>query len=139
MSNCCVLETNARKGLWRVSKRRTGVVIAIGIGLSHNNEETVESVENEEALKAGHCVDPFRGMQLWAAAAGMIVKTATTVRRAVEASDAISVAFPVAPRELKIKEGFQNAQWCLGKTEGLGVGPGVDIKAPGRLPGLRDN
>ena len=48
------------------------------------------SVENEDALKAGHCVEPFRGMQLCGAAAG--INKAMAVRRAVEASDAISFA-----------------------------------------------
>ncbi len=50
-------------------------------------------------------------MQLCAAAAG-INNNAMAVRRAVEASDAISIALAVTPRDLKINEGFQNAQWC---------------------------
>ncbi len=62
-------------------------------------------------MKAGHCVEPFRGRQLCAAAAG--INSAMAVRRAVEASDAISVALAIAPRDLKINEGFQNAQWMV--------------------------
>ena len=70
-------------------------------------------MEKADALKAGHCVEPVRGMQLCVAAAGII--NATAVRRAVEASDAISFALSVAPRDLKINEGFQNAQWFSGR------------------------
>lgn len=67
-------------------------------------------MEKEDVLKAGHWVEPFRGMQLCAAAAG--INNARAARRAVEASGAISIALAVPPRELKINEGFQNAQWC---------------------------
>lgn len=67
-------------------------------------------MEKEDVLKAGHCVEPFKGMQLCAAAT--LIRNARAVRRAVEAGDAISFALAVPPRELKIKEGFQNAQ-CL--------------------------
>ena len=47
-------------------------------------------MEKEDALKAGHWVEPFRGMQLCGAAPG--IKNAMAVRSAVEASDAISTA-----------------------------------------------
>ena len=57
-------------------------------------------MEKEDALKAGHWVDPVRGMQLWSAAGG--INNAMAVRRAVAASDAISF-------------GFQNAQWVVGE------------------------
>ena len=67
-------------------------------------------MEKEDALKAGHWVEPFRGMQLCGAATGM--KNAMAVRSAVEASDTISIAICfVAPRDLNTNEGFQNAQW----------------------------
>lgn len=46
-------------------------------------------MEKEDALKAGHWDEPFRGIQLWGAATG-INKAMMAVRRAVEASDAIS-------------------------------------------------
>ena len=65
-------------------------------------------MEKEDALKAGHWVEPFRGMQLCGAAPG--IKNATAVRSAVEASDGISIALFVAPRDLNTNEGFQNAQ-----------------------------
>ena len=68
-------------------------------------------MEKEDALKAGHWVEPLRGMQLCAAAGRRFIKDAMAVRRIVEASDAISFALTVPPRELKINEGFQNAQW----------------------------
>ena len=48
-------------------------------------------MEKEDALKAGHWVEPLRGMQLCGTAPGM--KNAMAVRSAVEASDAISIAF----------------------------------------------
>ena len=70
-------------------------------------------MEKEDALKAGHWVDPVRGMQLWSAAGG--INNAMAVRRAVEASDAISFGLFVAPRELNTNEGFQNAQWVVGE------------------------
>ena len=71
-------------------------------------------MEKADALKAGHCVEPVRGMQLCVAAA--VINNATAaVRRAVEASDAISFALSVAPRDLKINEGFQNSQWVSGR------------------------
>ena len=70
-------------------------------------------MEKEDVLKAGHCVEPLRGMQLCAAAGGMLVKDVMAVRRIVEASDAISFALAVPPRELKINEGFQDAQWIF--------------------------
>lgn len=66
-------------------------------------------MEKEDALKAGHWVEPFRGMQFCGAAMG--IKNAMAVRSAVEASDAISIALVVAPRDLNTNEGFQNAQW----------------------------
>ena len=47
-------------------------------------------MEKEDALKAGHWVEPFRGMQFCGAATDM--KNAMAVRSAVEASDAISFA-----------------------------------------------
>ena len=47
-------------------------------------------MEKEDALKAGHWVEPFRGMQLCGAATG--IKNAMAVRSAVEASDTISIA-----------------------------------------------
>lgn len=93
---------------------------AVALG-AYNNEDRVESVEMEDALKAGHCVEPVRGMQLCGVAAGM--NNAMAVRRAVEASDAISCALTVPQRELKINEGFQNAQWCSGSI-------GEDLGAP---------
>ena len=75
-------------------------------------------MEKEDALKAGHWVEPLRGMQFCAAAGVVFIKDAMAVRRIVEASDAISFALVVPPRELKINEGFQNAQWvCLVATE----------------------
>lgn len=89
--------------------------------VSYNSEESVVSVEKEDVLKAGHWVEPFRGMQLCAVAA--VIKSAMAVRRAVEASDAISCALTVPQRELKINEGFQNAQWCSGSI-------GEDLGAP---------
>lgn len=55
----------------------------------YKSEERVVSVEKEDALKAGHWDEPFRGMQLSGAATG-INKAMMAVRRAVEASDAIS-------------------------------------------------
>ena len=67
------------------------------------------SVEKEDALKAGHWVEPFRGMQVWGAATG--IKSAIVVRSAVEASDDMSFALFVALRELNTNEGFQDAQW----------------------------
>lgn len=73
-------------------------------------------MEKEDVLKAGHCVEPFRGMQLCAAAAGM--SNARAERRAVEASGAISFALTVPLRDLKINEGFQNAQWCSESRRG---------------------
>ena len=88
-------------------------------------------MEKEDVLKAGHWVEPFRGMQLCAVAA--VIKSAMAVRRAVEASDAISLALAVAPRELKINEGFQYAQW-LRRKGSLGC---LGIEAPIYLPYLR--
>ena len=67
-------------------------------------------MEKEDVLKAGHCVEPFRGMQLCAAAAG--ISNARAVRRAVEASGAMTFALANPLRDLEINEGFQNAQWC---------------------------
>lgn len=75
-------------------------------------------MENEDVLKAGHCVEPVKGIQLCAAVAG--INHATAVRRAVEASWAISFALAFPPRDLKINEGFQNAQWF-----------GEELQAPG--------
>lgn len=74
-------------------------------------------MEKEDVLKAGHCVEPFRGMQLCGAAAG--INSAMAVRRAVEASDAISFTLTVAPRDLNTNEGFQNAQWVLKERKTL--------------------
>ena len=47
-------------------------------------------MENEDVLKAGHWVEPFKVMQLCAAAT--LITNARAVRRAVEAGDAISFA-----------------------------------------------
>lgn len=57
-------------------------------------------MEKEDELKAGHCVEPCRGMQLCAAAAG--INNVRALRRAVEASGAISSALAVPPRDLKM-------------------------------------
>ena len=54
------------------------------------SEERLESVEMDEVLKAGHCVEPCKGMQLWAAATG--INNVRMVRRDVERSDAITFA-----------------------------------------------
>ena len=67
-------------------------------------------MEKEDVLKAGHCVEPFRGMQLCAATAG--INNPRALRRAAEASGAICFALAVPLRDLNINEGFQNAQWC---------------------------
>ena len=67
-------------------------------------------MEKDDELKAGHCVEPSRGMQLCAAAGR--TKDIKAVRRAVEANGAISSALTVSPRNLKSKEGCQSARWC---------------------------
>lgn len=58
-------------------------------------------MEKEDVLKAGHCVEPFRGMQLCGAAAG--INSAMAVRRAVEASDAISFTLTVGTARSEYK------------------------------------
>ncbi len=52
-------------------------MVAIAWGASYYSEVREESVENEDELNAGHCVEPSRGMQLCAVTAG-----ASTVSRA---------------------------------------------------------
>ena len=96
----------------------------------YKSDERVVSVEKEEALKAGHWVEPFRGMQLCGAAA--VINNAMAVRRAVEESDAISFALVVAPRELNTNEGFQNAQWLCLRAE-RGRSSAFLSKLPGTL------
>ena len=71
-------------------------------------------MEKEDELKAEHWVEPFRGMQLCAAAAG--INNAIAVRKAIEASCAISFTLADPLRDLKINEGFQNAQWYSEKS-----------------------
>ncbi len=83
--------------------------------MPYYREERDESVEKDDVLKAEHCVEPFRGMQLCAAAAGM--NNARALRRVVEARGAISFALAVPLRDLNINEGFQNAQWCWEKHQ----------------------
>ena len=65
-------------------------------------------MEKDDELKAGHCVEPLRGMQLCAAAGSSNDNEA--VRRAVEARGAISSALTVSPRNLKSKECCQSAR-----------------------------
>lgn len=65
-------------------------------------------MEKEDVLKAGHCDEPFKGMQLCAAAAG--INNAKAVRSAVDASGAMSFALAVPPRDLKVNTDFQNAR-----------------------------
>lgn len=81
-------------------------------------------------MKAGHCVEPVRGIQLCAAAAG--INNARAVRKAVEASGAISFALAVPPRDLNINEGFQNAQWCS-KVRKAPTAPSTLLATRGRL------
>lgn len=90
-------------------------------------------MEKEDVLKAEHCVEPFRGMQFCAVAAGM--DSARAARRAVEASGAISFALAVAPRDLKINEGFQNAQWCSEKS--FDLSPSTLLAARGKIRSVR--
>ena len=90
-------------------------------------------MEKKDVLKAGHCVEPFRGMQFCAVAAG--TNSARAARRVLEASGAISFALAVALRDLKINEGFQNAQWCSERSLELS-----SINTPGSwLLGVRSN
>ena len=98
-------------------------------------------MEKEDALKAGHWVEPFRGMQLWGAATGM--KTAIAVRSAVEASDAISFAFVCRTARSEYKRRLSERAMDAG-TAGC---PREDARAlryrssltvgTGRLPGAR--
>ena len=67
-------------------------------------------MEKEDELKAGHCVEPFRGMHVCAAAGS--INDIKVVRRTVEAKGAISSALTVSPRRLNSKEGSQSARWC---------------------------
>ncbi len=59
-----MLDTKARKGLRRVSSRPKSV------RRTYNCPDKAEPVEIEEELKAEHCVEPARDMQLCAKADG---------------------------------------------------------------------
>lgn len=85
VSNVWVLETNARKGLPIISVKHA-TWCGPHRGRAYKKLISVESVEMEDVLKAGHCVEPFRGMQVCAIVAGS--KEPSTTR---------SAAYPVIP------------------------------------------
>lgn len=63
---------------------------------SYYKEVSDEPVEIEDVLKAGHCVEPLRGMQLCAKAGGSVV--ASTVKTVMDPMFTISL-FLVEPTQ----------------------------------------
>ena len=86
-----MLETKARKGLNAISKGRN----TSDAGLTYKKETRAESVEIEDTLKAGHCVEPERGMQLCAEVKG--IDDATIVRASTILLDFLCFLFTLRP------------------------------------------
>lgn len=83
-----MLETNARKGLQAVSYAQWHPR-GLHRGHAYKIPVRVESVEMDDALKAEHCVEPFRGMQFCAAAIDIVHASAAS--RAVDLITAMSL------------------------------------------------
>lgn len=81
-----MLETYERKGLVAVSVMGYLDWMAIAIGGSYYNDVREESVEKDDVLNAGHCVESFKGMQLCAVALGAVA--ASAVRRVAQLMNA---------------------------------------------------
>ena len=85
------METKARKGLIAISKGRN----ISDVVLNYKRETRAESVEIEDTLKAGHCVEPERGMQLCAEMQG--IDDATIVRANIMLLEFLSFLFILRP------------------------------------------
>lgn len=75
------------------------------MGASYYSEVRDGSVENEDALNAGHCIEPLRGMQLCAVAVG-----ASTTRRAAHLMLTGSLFLFRRPRRLETVVDFMFAR-----------------------------
>ena len=69
-------------------------------------------MEKDDELKAGHCVEPLRGMQVCAAAGR--INDVKAVRRAVEANGAISSALTVSTAQSEVKGRLSERAVVLG-------------------------